>query len=315
MKHIQTVHRGEPLPFVSAIRLATGLSLEETELIIRIGGAYLGRRRCKQPNHLVRSGDQIAAYYRLPLELKPVAFDPNWIVADTGRYLVADKPAGLPTQGRRDADYMAFYEILKQNVRGYLGLHHRLDQDTSGLMLFARDRGWNKDIARAFGDRRIAKLYLAVTAGPWPGQERRMVINRRIATRSGPSGVRHGVSSTGKEARTEVFCLAEDQGMALVAAKPITGRTHQIRIHLADAGMPLINDRFYGGPPRPTAPETKNTRFLLHCRSLAWPTTGVLEAACFTKAVPDDWRAWLPQRFLDKLDEALPGLALEERLC
>ncbi len=291
MKHFQTNHRGEPIELVELIRRKTGLSHSDAELIVRMGGAYTGKYRCKEPARLIREGQPVAAWYRIPVVMEPVSFDPAWIIEDDGRRLVAAKPRGLPTQGRRDADYMAFYEILRKSLEGYLGLHHRLDQDTSGLMLFARDRSLNKDMTRAFQEHRILKRYLAVSAGVWPFPADTAVIDRPIGPVRSGRGTRQAVMRSGKPARTEVARLWEGDGLLALDVKPLTGRTHQIRVHLSSYGLPLLGDALYGGPEAPG--------FLLHAFRLSWPSLGALAEGDYFLDVPDYWLARMPSSFFD----------------
>lgn len=287
MKQVQRVHRGSTKPFAQLLGSLTGLNEADTRLLIAMGGAYLGKYRCKDPAASVRDGDPISAYWRLPLVMEPVPFDPNWIITEGDGVLLANKPSGLPTQGRRDADYMAFYELLKGHLKGYLGLHHRLDQDTSGLMLYARNKALNKDIARAFQERLIHKEYLAVVSGFWPFPQDEAKITNPIGSQTTPRGRRHMVMKNGKKAETHVRLLAQADELLLVRVKPLTGRTHQIRIHLAKHGMPLWGDTFYGGPEGPT--------FHLHCAKLAWPQTGMLKEASHEVPPPVSWRETLPE--------------------
>jgi len=281
MKQLKMTYKGNGEPFAAVIRQLTGLTDEETWLLISMGGAYVGKHRCKDGDRLIRAGDQVQAYFRLPLEMKPVPFDPEWILRDNRRTLVAAKPAGIPTQGRRDADYMAFYEILKQNLKGYLGLHHRLDQGTSGLMLFTRDKALNVDVSRLFHDHLAKKRYLAVVVGDWdrPDSE---IIDAPIGARRGPHGTRQEVMSSGKKAVTRVVCLGSHGGLSLVEAQPLTGRTHQVRVHLSHLGLPLLGDTLYGGPPA--------SSFFLHCFALSWPATGRLRSGNFLQQPPAHWR-------------------------
>ena len=194
---------------------------------------------------------------------------------------------------------MAFYEILKKQVPGYLGLHHRLDQDTSGLMLFSRDRSLNKDISRAFQHRLVTKEYLAVASGSWPVNGDRLVIEDPIGRHTGPRGTRYVVARSGKKARTEVRLLAEADGILLLGVYPRTGRTHQIRVHLAHRGMPLTGDALYGG--------IADTCFLLHCFRLSWPDVGQLSRGAYSAAVPVNWFASLPKNLGNFLTRLTPG--------
>lgn len=289
MMHFQMTHRGEPMLLAELIQRRTGLSRPDAEMIVAMGGAYTGKYRCKDPNRLIRWGEPISAWYRLPISMEPLSFDPAWIIEDDGRRLVAAKPRGLPTQGRRDADYMAFYEVLKRALGGYLGLHQRLDQDTSGLMLFARDRSLNKDMTRAFQEHRLEKRYLAVAAGQWPFLADSAVIDRPLGPVRDARGTRQAVLRAGKPARSEVTRLWQGDGFLVLDVKPLTGRTHQIRVHLSSHGLPLLGDRLYGGPETPG--------FLLHAYRLCWPRIGALAAGDYHLDPPSYWFESLPPAF------------------
>jgi len=286
MIHVKRAHTGPPARFDGILKELTGLAPDQVALIVAMGGAYVGKLRCKQVDRPIRKGEVVSAWYRLPLDMQPIPFQTDWVLTDNGRYLVAAKPAGLPTQGRRDADYLAFFEILRNNLAGYLGLHHRLDQDTSGLMLFTRHRDLNGDVARAFRDHLVRKSYLAVCRGTWPFAEEQIVLHEPIAARRLPSGTRQEVNQAGKRATTRIRRLHRWADRVLVEAEPQTGRTHQIRVHLAHQGLPLAGDKLYGGG---------DGRFLLHCFRLAWPAIGRLPEDSFRLAVPDDWRQLGPE--------------------
>ena len=289
MKHVTRIHSGQPKPFAEVLAFMTGLSTDEVATLIRMGGAYLGKRRCKNADQSIRAGDRVSAYFRLPLVMNPIPFNARWVIEDRPHVLVACKPAGIPTQGRRDADYLAFYEILKANLRGYLGLHHRLDQETSGLMVFTRNRTYNKSMGQLFQEQRIEKTYLAVGTGEWPFPSRTVTIDQPIATRRQNKRTRHEVGRDGKQAQTHLSLVAHSEGLVMVRAKPKTGRTHQIRIHMAHSGMPLWGDTHYEGPSRP------ENAFFLHCQTLSWPAHENLPAGNFTALPPETWWSHLPQ--------------------
>jgi len=255
-----------------------------------MGGAYLGKRRCKDPTTPVQSGTNVSAYWRWPLTMEPIPFGKDWIVANHGQLLIANKPQGLPTQGRRDADYMAFYELLKKHLNGYLGLHHRLDQNTSGLMLFSRNPGINSTISNGFQKRLFEKRYLAI-CGPWPLRDQALLVDAPLAPKNFRTGTKQEVSPSGKSAQTHFRLLAQTETLSLVEAKPITGRTHQIRAHLSHLGVPLLGDRLYGGA------HTQHT-FMLHCWKLSWPKQGLLKEGSFHLLPPTWWTPHLPESLL-----------------
>ncbi len=286
MRQVQRIHRGRPERFDALLYRLTGLEHDQVALLIAMGGAYLDDLRHKRADTLVSEGRQLSAYWREPLAMSPIAFDEAWVLHADKRLLIAAKPAGLPTQGRRDADYMAFYELLKHRFPGYLALHHRLDQDTSGLMVFGRDRALNPDLARLFNEHHLRKTYLAVTRGSWPHGDASLLVEAPIRASRDEEGTRQTIDPRGKPAQTEFQRLAQVDDFNLLACRPRTGRTHQIRVHLAHLGTPLWGDALYGDPGR--------EGFLLHCAGLSWPQTGKLAAACWRLAPPELWHQCLP---------------------
>ena len=206
--------------------------------------------------------------------------------------MVAYKPAGIPTQGRRDGDTMAFYEILKNNSQGYLGLHHRLDQGTSGLMLFSRNKQLNAMFSRLFTENFIQKSYLALCHGKWPGRNSTLLADQPIGRDSHASPSRFKVTRSGKTALTQFELIGSDGQMLLVLALPKTGRTHQIRIHAAHQGFPLIGDNLYGPPDAEDS-------FFLHAFRLEWSGIGSLPGGKFSLALPDRWTRKMSTGLLD----------------
>lgn len=301
MQHVQKIHRGRPERFDVLLYRLTGLERNQVALVIAMGGAYIDDLRHKQPETLVSEGKRISAYWREPLVMEPVEFDPCWVVHVDKRVLIAAKPAGLPTQGRRDADYLAFYELLKQHYPGYLALHHRLDQDTSGLMLFGRERELNPDLARLFNEHLIHKTYLAVARGTWPHGAESYLADAPILASRDEEGTRQTIDPRGKPAQTEFQLIAQAGELNLFACRPRTGRTHQIRVHLAHLGLPLWGDALYGDQGR--------DGFLLHCTALAWPKTGKLAAGSWRLAPPPRWRELLPPELWQ------PAFGLQETSC
>lgn len=272
MQQASRIHRGKAKAFEDVLYHLTGLERDEVALLIEMGGAYVGKWRCKDAQRKIRDGETVSAWWQYPLVMEPVPFDASWILAQPKGLLIANKPVGLPTQGRRDADYMAFYELLKKELGGYLGLHHRLDQGTSGLMMFTRDKTLNKAVSALFEKRLVEKVYVARCEGSWPFEADVAEIDAAIAPERSRTGTRQVVASHGKKALTKVRLLQRLDEGCLVEAQPKTGRTHQIRVHLAHVGLPLWNDSLYG---------RGDGTFFLHCKSLRWPAHGGLSAGHF----------------------------------
>lgn len=269
MQQVQRIHRGKSEPLATVLYHLTGLEHDQVALLIKMGGAYIGKFRVKDGQRQVKAGESVSAWWRLPLVMEPVPFQRDWILAKPKGLLVANKPVGLPTQGRRDADYMAFYELLKTAVGGYVGLHHRLDQGTSGVMLFTRDTAYNRAVAQLFEQRLVEKTYIARCDGDWPFESERTWIDAPIAPLRDVNGTRQVVAEHGKSAQTQVRLLERLDGGCVVEALPKTGRTHQIRVHLAHVGLPLWQDGLYG---------RGDGSFFLHCARLRWPAHAGLDA-------------------------------------
>ncbi|MDV6332727.1 pseudouridine synthase [Asticcacaulis sp. 201] len=193
----------------------------------------------------------------------PISDTPNVIFADD-YILVAEKPAGLlSVPGRLPENKDCLVTRLQAQYPDALTVH-RLDMATSGLMVFARGADAHRALSQAFADRRVAKRYIAVVAGQlegdgevdlplitdWPNRPRQMV-DRAI----------------GKPSLTRYRAVAQGDGTSRVDLEPITGRSHQLRVHMMAIGHPIIGDVFYAPPDA----QAMSDRLLLHAQSLALP--------------------------------------------
>jgi RluA family pseudouridine synthase len=130
-----------------------------------------------------------------------------------------------------------------RNLR-YIRFIHRLDADTSGVVLLARNAGALSVMSRLFETRRMHKKYLAVVRG-LPTQTQ-WTCRRKITSELDAAGRMQIDERNGREAETAFVVLQRGHGSALIEASPVTGRTHQIRVHLAAAGHPILGDALYG---------------------------------------------------------------------
>jgi len=185
--------------------------------------------------------------------------DPIPILFEDRTVLAMDKPAGwmlIPfTWQRTNRNLQAAIEssiaaghfwARSRNVR-YLRHVHRLDAETTGILLFAKSAGALEGVGRLFEQRKVEKTYLAVVGGV-PEQES---WNCRLPL--GPDPVRHGRmridAQSGKPAETSFRVLNTVANRTLLECRPVTGRTHQIRIHLQSAGLTILGDPLYGPGP------------------------------------------------------------------
>jgi 23S rRNA pseudouridine1911/1915/1917 synthase len=214
-----------------------------------------------------------------------VRYEDDWII-------VVDKPAGLPTHATIDPGRPHLHGLVAEllarrdgagDERPYLAVHHRLDRDTTGLVLFAKDRSANAALAEAFAGRQVVKEYLAVCRGTF-GQGS-WTVRDHLGRLSPPDRTaRYGrVRSGGSLAETGFRVVRRGAGgTALVEARPRTGRTHQIRVHLAGGGTPIVGDELYGGAPGP--------RVLLHARGLSLPHPCRAGTVSVQAPTPEDMR-------------------------
>ena len=167
-----------------------------------------------------------------------------------GEAMVIDKPAGLPVdRPRRGGDSLTDrLAELRCGFRTSPVPLHRLDQDTSGCLLLARNHSARKLLQRAFEERQVTKRYIAVVAANVPDEQG--VIDLPLSKRSSPeAGWRMIGDPAGQQAETRWRRIAVRDGLALVEFEPVTGRTHQIRVHARAAfGRGIVGDRVYGTP-------------------------------------------------------------------
>ena len=211
---------------------------------IAAGRVQVNRRRVAVASRVVSERDEVT--------LIPEAAEKLRVLAMTSEWVAVDKPAGLPTQPARDRDRVSLEDLARAELRTIFVVH-RLDTPTSGAVLFARTQKAAARLSALFASGEIRKTYVAVAEGRI---ERELTIATPVR---------------GKEAMTLARPLRETALGTLAEIEIRTGRTHQIRVHLASIGHPVAGDRRYGSTIN--AP-----RLMLHAWRLEHAEIGRIEA-------------------------------------
>jgi RluA family pseudouridine synthase len=224
------------------------------------------------------------------------------IVYEDEYLLGINKPAGLLTiRDGYDAS-LPYVARLLENDFGKLWTVHRLDRDTSGILLLARNSECHRILNTAFESRQVRKIYHAVVVGNPAWSETLAEMPLMV---DGDRRHRTVVSSTsGKPARTELRVLQRRPDYSLIEAHPLTGYTHQIRAHLAALGFPILSDNLYGDKPKSTSAAAENSqtnvpisRLALHAFSIQFPHPVTTLEMSLSAPYPDDFKSALIQLF------------------
>ncbi len=170
--------------------------------------------------------------------LPPILFEDECLIA-------FDKPSGLLTvPDRWDKDLVSLIKLIHEKRSPDIFNAHRLDRETSGVLLCAKTKPALDELARQFEKQEVGKRYVAITLGTLPEEE--MVIEKPIEEDRYTPGKMRTSHKYGKASETHVRMLVRWRGYSLVEAFPKTGRTHQVRVHLASCGCPVLVDSMYG---------------------------------------------------------------------
>ncbi len=252
------------------------LSRRQARRLIEQGAVFLDGKRCKVASRMIPRGAHLVVH------LEPAAADPApfRILYEDERLIAVDKRPGVQVNETETSPVRSLVAHL-----GALAVH-RLDRETSGVVVLAKDAAAAEQLSAAFRERRVEKEYLAVTMGAPPDG----VIDRPIG-RDPKRPRARTVREDGKPATTRIRVLVRSGDAALVSAEPQTGRTHQIRVHLRSVGTPIAGDLTYGGPAALRIGEAvvRPQRMLLHAFRLNVPFGG--HVLRIEAPLPDDFRA------------------------
>ena len=280
-------HSNKPLNQVLTVWLTKELgrpvSKAKARKLVVAGVVSVNQRRTVVPSQILPFGSMIDVSVDLMKLFGDSAsrdrvfeLTPNRILFEDEDLIVVDKPPGLPAHATQDVSrdnlVAAVSRYLSKRdgiAKPYLGVHQRLDRDTSGIVLFTKSSRVNSAIAKSFSEHAVTKIYNAITVPPAAGARRAVKEEWTIRNYLGkmPSTSKRStygaVRTDGQPAETAFRILERYPRGLWIEAIPRTGRTHQIRVHLAEYGLPILGDDLYGAGDRPTS-----SRLMLHALQL-----------------------------------------------
>jgi len=266
--------------------------------VLRSGEVRVNSGRVK-PEYRLQAGDKVRVPPIRVAAKKSVAARTLAlpVTYEDDALLVVDKPSGVAVHGGSGVSYGVIESLRAERPQAkFLELAHRLDRDTSGLLLIAKKRSALVELHRMLREGEVEKIYLAVAKGV--PSRRDFDIRESLHKYVTSQGERRvAVQEGGKDAMTKVRVLKQGEASSLLELRLMTGRTHQIRVHLAHAGHPVLGDDKYGDfELNRSLAKTGVKRLLLHASSLALkhPLSGV--ALAFKAPVPVEMK-----KFVDKL--------------
>ncbi len=287
------------------------ISKSQARKLVVAGAVYLNRRRVRIASKELIVGAHIEVHVdweraasgaqradlRWQMTDSAILYEDEWLI-------VIDKPPGLPTQPTLDEARANLFALVEQYLRrregdpqAYLGLHHRLDRDTSGVILFTKRKEANKGVSEMFSEHLAQKEYRALVTGPWtsPPPEGRWEVRNHLGRAPGKKSFFQSVRSGGDWAHT-LFEGPQDFEMR---CWPRTGRTHQIRVHLSESGLPIVGDPLYEARwekeirrefPARFEGRLSRTRLMLHAASLTFPHPISKTEVSVRSPIPEDFQ-------------------------
>jgi len=281
--------RAERGVLAEVVARGLGSSMQQARILVTRGAVYLRGRRQRDPSLAVEAGMEVLVVLeeggRSSTAPLPPAL-PLRVLHEDDQVLAVDKPPGLPAQPT--AGGVGSLLLLVSTYLGRdAGLVHRLDRDTTGVMVFGKSRPATSALAASFRTGEARKQYLAVTA---PGLPEAGTSTLQLARDPRRPGRWIARARDGLEAETRFRRLGSAPDLALAVLWPRTGRTHQLRAHLTALAAPIAGDRLYGG-----ASELRGERIgrsLLHAHVLVLPHPSSGASLRLVAPLPADMAPW-----------------------
>ena len=297
-------------------RLKRSVSKAKVRKLIMAGAVHRRGQRTRIPSQGLLPGVEIEVHLDLARLFgdstsrdRPFEVTADRILFEDEDLIAIDKPYGLPAQPTvdetRDNLFAAVGRFLAKRdgtAKPYLGVHQRLDRDTSGVVLFTKTRRVNASVGEIFSKHLGTKIYQALTSPPSAGLRKnklklKWIIKNYLGKVPSPSKrARYGaVRTNGEFAETAFRVIAEYPRGLWIEAIPKTGRTHQIRVHLSEYGLPILGDDLYGVDN--LEPNGPVQRLMLHATQLIFPHPITKRELSIQSPLPDDFQRCL-ERFL-----------------
>ncbi len=278
--------------FLTELQARARLDDAALERVLRHGGIWLDKHHVKlrAKTRDVEEGAHVAVY-AFEREPEQVELADDAILLDRDGVVAVNKPAWLPVQGTRASQLHSLERVLAERL-GCPGLRaaHRLDRQTSGVLLLARDAERAAFLGRALHDRHVAKQYLAWVS-PAPVKDEWTVRGPLGPTQTGNRyrfELRAESAPDARDSETHFRVVERAGERARVECRPITGRTHQLRVHLASGGTPIVGDELYGPDYRAGAASSAE-RILLHAERLTLRLAPREAETEIRAPIPDDF--------------------------
>jgi 23S rRNA pseudouridine955/2504/2580 synthase len=277
------------------LRHLKGVPKSHVYRVLRSGQVRVNSGRVK-PEYRLQAGDRVRVPpIRVSRQGKPKAKPAEFpLVHEDEALLVVDKPSGVAVHGGSGVSFGVIESLRASRPQAkVLELAHRLDRDTSGLLMVAKKRSALVELHRMLRDGEVEKVYLSIARGHWEGAARELRESLHKYTDS--KGERRvAVHEGGMESITRVRVLKKTADYSFLEVRLLTGRTHQIRVHLAHAGHPVLGDSKYGDFELNRRLEKAGVRRLfLHASRLALTHPLTKEKLELRSALPADMKAFV----------------------
>ncbi len=272
----------EGISLTEFLQKNTSLNRDDILDLIEFGSVHLEGKKEFNGSITIQKGQKIRLYWPwhgakrfYEIDERRILYKDKWLIA-------YNKEPGIPCQQTPSDSYNNIFHALKRylkrkNLKDYLAMHHRLDQDTSGVILFSMSKEINKDLSIAFKSKKVHKEYLIYATGNPPDTE--WTANQNIIRQH--HRYKWTQENKGKRAETTFRVIKSTGKRHLILAIPKTGRTHQIRLHAQASGLKIFGDRIYGGPPA--------KYLMLHAWKLKITHPKTQKDLTIVAPIPDGW--------------------------